>query len=103
MRRSVGSGQDSSLAEVGAQAIHEGHRPATLIPGPFATGSRPAGTGAPSRGPVDGSGSFPAMLDVDSQAPDFEAPDQHGNPVRLADLRGSWVVLWWYPKASTAG
>ena len=43
------------------------------------------------------------MLDVDSVAPDFEAPDQRGNIVRLADLRGSWVVLWWYPKASTAG
>ena len=43
------------------------------------------------------------MLEVNSQAPDFEAPDQHGNPVRLADHRGSWVVLWWYPKASTAG
>ena len=51
----------------------------------------------------DGSDIFPAMLDVDSQAPDFEAPDQHGNPVRLADLRGSWVVLWWYLKASTSG
>ena len=43
------------------------------------------------------------MLDVNSQAPDFEAPDQYGNAVHLADLRGSWVVLWWYPKASTAG
>ena len=43
------------------------------------------------------------MLDVNSQAPDFEAPNQYGNSVRLADLRGSWVALWWYPKASTAG
>ncbi|MDE0656602.1 MAG: redoxin domain-containing protein [Acidimicrobiaceae bacterium] len=43
------------------------------------------------------------MLDVDSRAPDFKAPDQHGNNVCLTDLRGSWVVLWWYPKASTAG
>ena len=43
------------------------------------------------------------MLDVNSQAPDFEAPDQRGDTVSLAGLRGSWVVLWWYPKASTAG
>ena len=43
------------------------------------------------------------MLDVNAPAPDFEAPDQSGNPVRLSELRGSWVVLWWYPKASTAG
>lgn len=43
------------------------------------------------------------MLDVNAPAPDFEAPDQHGNNVHLSDLRGSWVVLWWYPKASTAG
>ncbi len=57
----------------------------------------------PHRLRAGGSGSFPAMLDVNSQAPDFDAPDQHGNPVRLADLRGSWVVLWWYPKASTSG
>ena len=43
------------------------------------------------------------MLEANSQAPDFEAPDQWGNIVSLAELRGSWVVLWWYPKASTAG
>ncbi len=43
------------------------------------------------------------MLEANTEAPDFEAPDQHGNPVRLADHRGNWVVLWWYPKASTAG
>jgi len=36
-------------------------------------------------------------------APDFTLPDQHGNPVSLSDLRGSWVVLWWYPKAFTSG
>jgi thioredoxin-dependent peroxiredoxin len=43
------------------------------------------------------------MVGPGSTAPEFELPDQHGNPVRLADLRGSWVVLWWYPKASTPG
>ncbi|TMK81219.1 MAG: redoxin domain-containing protein [Actinobacteria bacterium] len=36
-------------------------------------------------------------------APDFTLPDQHGNPVSLSDLRGSWVVFWWYPKAFTSG
>ena len=36
-------------------------------------------------------------------APEFELPDQHGDIVRLADLRGSWVLLWWYPKAATPG
>jgi len=36
-------------------------------------------------------------------APDFELPDQDGNPVRLSDLRGSPVVLYFYPKADTPG
>ena len=43
------------------------------------------------------------MLAVGSQAPAFSAPDQSGNEVSLAGLRGKWVVLWWYPKASTPG
>jgi peroxiredoxin Q/BCP len=36
-------------------------------------------------------------------APEFTLPDENENPVRLAELRGSWVVLWWFPKASTSG
>lgn len=43
------------------------------------------------------------MLEVGSEAPAFEAPDQDGNPVRLSDLAGKWVAMWWYPKASTPG
>jgi peroxiredoxin Q/BCP len=43
------------------------------------------------------------MLALNSEAPDFELPDQHGINVRLQDLRGHWVLLWWYPKASTPG
>jgi peroxiredoxin Q/BCP len=36
-------------------------------------------------------------------APDFELPDQDGKPVRLSELRGSPVVLYFYPKADTPG
>ena len=43
------------------------------------------------------------MLSEGVTAPDFELPDQEGNPVSLSSLRGSWVVLWWFPKAFTEG
>ena len=43
------------------------------------------------------------MLEQGDTAPDFALPDQDDNIVRLGDFRGSWVVLWWYPKASTGG
>ena len=43
------------------------------------------------------------VLSVGSEAPDFALPDQDGNVVRLSDQRGGWVLLWWYPKASTPG
>jgi peroxiredoxin Q/BCP len=36
-------------------------------------------------------------------APDFELEDQDGNPVKLSDLKGSPVVLYFYPKADTPG
>jgi peroxiredoxin Q/BCP len=36
-------------------------------------------------------------------APDFTLPDQDGNPVSLAGLRGKTVVLYFYPKADTPG
>ena len=43
------------------------------------------------------------MLPTGTVAPPFELPDQDGRLVRLADLRGHWVLMWWYPKASTPG
>lgn len=43
------------------------------------------------------------MLQAGTQAPPFELPDQDGRPVSLADHRGHWVLLWWYPKAATPG
>ena len=43
------------------------------------------------------------MLKPGDSAPDFEATDHNGNTVRLRDLRGKKVVLWFYPKADTPG
>jgi peroxiredoxin Q/BCP len=43
------------------------------------------------------------MLSPGDRAPDFTLPDQHGNPVKLSDLRGNTVVLYFYPKADTPG
>jgi thioredoxin-dependent peroxiredoxin len=42
-------------------------------------------------------------LKVGDPAPEFALPDQHGETVRLADLRGRRVVLYFYPKADTPG
>lgn len=43
------------------------------------------------------------MLQTGDKAPDFTLPDQDGNDVRLADLRGETVVLYFYPRADTPG
>jgi thioredoxin-dependent peroxiredoxin len=43
------------------------------------------------------------MIAEGEEAPDFELADQDGEPVRLSDLRGSPVVLYFYPKADTPG
>lgn len=36
-------------------------------------------------------------------APLFSLPDQSGNPQALEQYRGSWVVLYFYPKNDTPG
>ena len=36
-------------------------------------------------------------------APDFCLPDQDGKPVKLSDLRGQRVVIYFYPKDDTPG
>jgi thioredoxin-dependent peroxiredoxin len=43
------------------------------------------------------------MTEQGDQAPDFELPDQDGNPVKLSELRGQPVVVYFYPKADTPG
>jgi len=44
-----------------------------------------------------------ARLATGDLAPDFTLSDQNGSPVTLSDLRGSRVVLYFYPEAMTPG
>jgi len=43
------------------------------------------------------------MLEIGAEAPDFSVSAHTGETVRLSDLRGKPVVLWFYPKADTPG
>jgi peroxiredoxin Q/BCP len=42
-------------------------------------------------------------LEVGKKAPDFALPDENGKTVRLSDLKGKRVVVFFYPKAMTSG
>jgi thioredoxin-dependent peroxiredoxin len=42
-------------------------------------------------------------LQPGDKAPDFTVNDQDGNPVKLSDLKGKKVVLYFYPKDMTPG
>lgn len=42
-------------------------------------------------------------LNVGDAAPGFCLPDHEGGRVCLKDLKGSWVVLYFYPKDGTRG
>lgn len=43
------------------------------------------------------------MVDVNDTAPDFALPRDGGETVTLSDMRGSAVVLFFYPKDNTPG
>lgn len=43
------------------------------------------------------------VLEVGQSAPDFELHDQFGKSHRLADYRGKYVLLYFYPKDDTPG
>lgn len=43
------------------------------------------------------------MLNEMTAAPDFALSDAEGRSVRLSDLRGQWVVLYFYPRDNTPG
>lgn len=42
-------------------------------------------------------------LNIGDPAPDFSLPDANGNLVKLADLKGQRVVLYFYPRDNTPG
>lgn len=44
-----------------------------------------------------------ALLPAGSPAPDFDLVAHDGSRVHLADLRGKYVLLWFYPAADTPG
>ena len=46
---------------------------------------------------------MPTPLTEGSPAPEFTLENDVGETVRLADLRGEWTVLYWYPKDDTPG
>jgi len=43
------------------------------------------------------------VLDAGESTPDFALPDQDGNEVRLSELNGETLVLYFYPRADTPG
>jgi peroxiredoxin Q/BCP len=42
-------------------------------------------------------------LEAGEQAPEFTLPDQDGRPLRLSQLRGRAVVLFFFSRAGTPG
>ena len=43
------------------------------------------------------------MLAIGDVAPDFDVPAHDGSRVKLSDLKGKYVLLWFYPMADTPG
>jgi peroxiredoxin Q/BCP len=43
------------------------------------------------------------LAPVGATAPNFTLPNQENQPVSLADYKGKWVVLYFYPKDQTSG
>jgi peroxiredoxin len=44
-----------------------------------------------------------SMLTTGAAAPDFSVRAHDGKTIKLAELRGRKVILWFYPKADTPG
>ena len=44
-----------------------------------------------------------SLIETGTEVPPFELPNQDDEPVSLASLAGSWVVLFFYPRDDTPG
>lgn len=44
-----------------------------------------------------------SVLQIGDKAPQFNLPDERGNNIELASLKGKWVVLYFYPRDNTPG
>ena len=43
------------------------------------------------------------LLKIGDKAPEFSLPNQDDSEISLESLRGSKILLWFYPKANTPG
>jgi cytochrome oxidase Cu insertion factor (SCO1/SenC/PrrC family) len=74
-----------------------------------ATAPASAAGGAAATPPGSAAAAVPAtvpgttLLAPGTPAPDFSAPVNDGTTVRLADLRGKPVILYFYPRDATPG
>jgi thioredoxin-dependent peroxiredoxin len=46
---------------------------------------------------------MPSVVAVGKKAPAFALQNQDGKIIKLADFKGKWVVLYFYPRDSTPG
>lgn len=52
---------------------------------------------------MQGRASAYSLTPIGKAAPAFTLPSQENQPVSLADYKGKWVVLYFYPKDQTSG
>jgi thioredoxin-dependent peroxiredoxin len=84
----AGCNRESPAASSSSQAV---------LPTPVVASATPAPAPAPT---APGAGT---LLAVGAEVPDLAAPAQDGKLVRLRELRGKPVVIYFYPKDDTTG